>query len=275
MADDNAGKDQRLVIPRSDGGLKELGKVPDVLKRSASEEEEGASGFLDHLEELRWSLIKIIIGVFVAAAGALYFGEEIFAFVIQPLGDTELHVTAITGSFYSYLTVSLFAGLFLALPYVFYQLWAFVAPGLYKHEARMILPAVFFSTLLFLLGAAFCFYLVLPFAIQYLISFAGTVLTPIITVDSYLSFAGMMILAFGLGFNFPTIAFFLAKLGLVTARGLAKGRRIAIVVILFGAAIITPPDVFTQLLLGAPLYLLYEVSILVVRWSEPRSETPV
>lgn len=270
MSEDNRDRKKPLSIPRGGAELRELGEVPAELKRDYPGEEEGGNGFLDHLEELRWRLIKIIIGVFIAAAGALYFGEEIFAFVIRPLGDTELHVTAITGSFYSYITVSLFAGLFLVLPYVFYQLWAFVAPGLYRREARMILPAVFFSTILFLLGAAFCFYLVLPFAIQYLISFAGTVLTPIITVDSYLSFAGLMILAFGLGFNFPTIAYFLGKLGLVTARGLAKGRRIAVVAILFASAIITPPDIFTQLLLGAPLYLLYELSIVVVRWTESK-----
>ncbi|HSG98483.1 MAG TPA: twin-arginine translocase subunit TatC [candidate division Zixibacteria bacterium] len=225
---------------------------------------------MDHLEELRWRLIRIIVAVFVSAALALYFGEEIFRFAIRPLGDIQLHVTAITGSFYSYLTVSLFAGLFAVIPYVFYQLWGFVAPGLYKTERRAILPAVLASSVLFLLGAVFAFTLVIPFAIQYLVSFAGDVLTPIITVDSYLSFAGMMILSFGIGFNFPTVAFFLGKIGLVTADGLAKGRRLALVLIMIAAAILTPPDVFTQVLLGGPLYLLYELSIVLVRWTNPR-----
>lgn len=252
-------------VPRSS----ESGYGLGVGREDSEEPEGGGSGFLDHLEELRWRLIRIIVAVFIAAAVALYFGEEIFKFAVRPLGDIELHVTAITGSFYSYLTVSLFTGLFAVIPYVFYQLWSFIAPGLYKTERRAILPAVLASSVLFLLGAAFAFTLALPFSIQYLVSFAGDVLTPIITVDSYLSFAGMIVLAFGIGFNFPTLAFFLGKIGLVTAEGLAKGRRVALLLILVAAAIITPPDVFTQLMLGGPLYLLYELSIVLVRWTSP------
>lgn len=237
---------------------------------SDSDSADKGMGFLDHLEELRHRLIRIIFAVLLAAGGALFYGERIFRFIIRPLGDLELHVTAITGSFYSYMTVSLFAGLFAVMPYVFYQVWSFVAPGLYKTEARSILPVIFFSTALFFLGSAFCFEIVLPYAISYLVGFGEGLLTPIITVDSYLSFAGMMMLAFGFGFNFPTLAYLLAKIGLVTAAGLAGGRRIALVVILIFGAIITPPDVFTQLLLAGPLYLLFEVSILVVRMTEPR-----
>ncbi len=227
-------------------------------------------GFLDHIEELRWRLIKIIIAVIVCAGVGLIFGKDIFAFAVRPLGDLELHVTTITGSFYSYLTVSLFAGLFAAAPFVFYQLWAFVVPGLYKSESRVILPAIFFSTALFFLGGAFCFGIVLPYSIQYLVGFAEGTLTPIITIDSYLSFAGMMMIAFGSGFNFPVLAYFLAKLGLITSQTLASGRRIAIVLILIFSALITPPDIFTQILLGGPLYVLYEISIIVVRVTASR-----
>lgn len=230
-------------------------------------------GFLDHVEELRWRLIKIIVAVIVGAAIGLIFGKEIFAFAIRPLGDLQLHVTTVTGSFYAYLTVSLFAGVFAAAPYIFYQLWAFVVPGLYKSESHVILPAIFFSTGLFFLGGAFCFGIVLPYAIQYLVAFGEGTLTPIITVDSYLSFAGMMMIAFGTGFNFPVLAYFLAKLGLITAATLASGRRIAAIVILVLSALITPPDVFTQVLLGGPLYVLYEVSIIVVRLTTRRQNS--
>lgn len=225
----------------------------------------GEMGFLDHLEELRRRLIKMILGVLVGASAALVFGEEIFEFVIRPLGDLPLHVTTVTGSFYSYLTVSLFAGVFAVIPFLFYQFWSFVAPGLYRRESGTILPAIFFSTVLFLLGGAFCFEIVLPLAIEYLIGFGEGTLVPIITVNSYLSFAGMLILAFGLGFNFPVVAYFLAKLDLIRAETLSKGRRIAFVAILIFGAVLTPPDIFTQLLLAGPLYLLYEVSIIVVR----------
>lgn len=231
----------------------------------SDEESGGGMGFLDHLEELRRRLIKMILAVLVGASCALVFGEEIFQFVIRPLGDLPLHVTTVTGSFYAYLTVSLFAGVIAVIPYLFYQFWGFVAPGLYRRESKTILPAIFASTMLFLLGSGFCFEIVLPLAIEYLIGFGENTLVPIITVGSYISFAGMMIVAFGLGFNFPVVAYFLAKLGLITARTLSKGRRIGFVVILIFGAILTPPDIFTQMLLAGPLYLLYEVSIIVVR----------
>lgn len=232
---------------------------------SSGGDDKDSLGFLDHLEELRWRLLKIIIGVLVAAAVSLYFGEEIFAFVIKPLGDLQLHVTTITGSFYAYMVVSIFAGLFAIIPFVFYQLWAFIAPGLYKTEKIFILPAVIASSVLFGIGAWFCYQYILPFAITYLVSYGEGALTPIITVGSYLTFAGMMVLSFGLTFNLPVVSFFLAKMGILRSETLPKGRRVAVVLILICAAIITPPDVFTQVLVGAPMYVLYEISIIVVR----------
>jgi sec-independent protein translocase protein TatC len=235
---------------------------------------EDGLGFLEHLEELRWRLIKIIVGVVIAGGIALYFGQEIFEFAIVPLGDLELHVTSITGSFYAYIIVSLFAGIFAAAPFVFYQLWAFVAPGLYKNETRFILPAVFASSGLFALGSWFCYRYVLPFAIAYLVSFGEGALTPIITISSYLTFAGMMVLSFGAAFNMPVVSFFLAKMNLLRTDTLAKGRRVAVVAILVFAAIITPPDVFTQILIGGPMYVLFEVSIIVVRIVNHNKESP-
>ena len=219
----------------------------------------------DHLEELRKRIIWSLLAIALTGGVALYFGDEVFHFFIKPLGDIELHVTTITASFYSYVIVSALAGFFVSAPFVFYQMWRFVAPGLYVSEKRMLIPAITISTLLFLIGAGFCFKIILPYSITYLISYGEGLFTPIITVDSYLSFAGWMMIAFGAGFNMPVVAFFTAKMGLVTPEALAKGRRIAFVAILIFAAIITPPDVMTQLLLSAPLYLLYEISIVVVR----------
>lgn len=232
---------------------------------SEKQPEDSGMGLLDHLEELRIRLIKMIVAVLVCGSAGLYFGEEILRFIMLPLGETKLHVTEVTGSFYAYLTVSLFAGVIVALPYLFYQLWAFIAPGLYRREKLAILPAIIASTILFLIGAAFCYMVVLPYTMDYLIVFAGDLLTPIITIDSYLSFAGMMILAFGASFELPVLSYFLAKLGIVSGAGLAKGRRFAIVGILIAAGIITPPDVFSQVVLAGPIYLLYEISILVAR----------
>jgi sec-independent protein translocase protein TatC len=226
----------------------------------------GSMPFLDHLEELRRRLLKSIAAVVILALAAFYFSDELMTLIIKPLGDTKLHVTEVTGSFYAYLKVSLVAGIAAASPIVFYQLWAFVGPGLYQHEKARVLPLVIVSTILFLIGAAFCYLVVLPFSLQFLIGFSGDLLSPIITVGSYLTFSGMLMLAFGLGFEMPVVAYFLGRIGLVSPRFLAKGRRYAIVLILIAAGVLTPtPDVATQLLLAGPLYLLYEVSIIIVK----------
>ncbi len=221
--------------------------------------------FLDHLEELRWRLLKSTLSVIVMAGASFYFRNELFLWIIKPLGDIPLHFIEVTGSFYAHLKVSLITGVLAALPIVFYQVWMFLSPGLYGHERKIILPLVFTSTVLFLGGAAFCYFLTLPLALDFLIGFSGDLLSPMITVGSYISFAGMLLIAFGIGFELPVVAFFLGRVGLISASFLANGRRYAIVTILIAGAIITPPDVFTQVLLAGPVYLLYEISIIVVR----------
>lgn len=223
--------------------------------------------FLDHLEELRWRLIKSVAAVIVMALGAFYFSEELVTFMIQPLGeDIKLHVTEVTGAFYAYIKVALIFGIIASLPIVFYQIWGFIAPGLYREEKAMVLPLILMSTLLFAVGAGFCYLLVLPFALKFMIGFSGDLFSPIITVGSYISFSGMLMLAFGFGFEMPVVAYLLGKVGIVSSKFLGKGRRYAIVIILIAAAVLTPtPDVVTQLLLAVPLYLLYELSIVVVR----------
>ncbi len=221
--------------------------------------------FLEHLEELRKRVIRSALAVVVFAIIAFYFSDYLIAFLIAPLGGIKLHVTEVTGSFSAYMRVSIIAGILFALPVIFHQLWGFVSPGLYKKERSKVVPLVLISTVLFLVGCAFCYYLVLPFALKFLIEFSGGQFSPIITVGSYISFSGMLLLAFGLGFEIPVAAYLLGKMGVITAGFLSRGRRIAIVVILIVAAVLTPtPDVFTQLLLAIPLYILYEVSILIV-----------
>ncbi len=222
--------------------------------------------FLDHLEELRKRLLKALLAVIITTGIALYFAKDIMRWFILPLGDVKLNVTEVMGSFMAYFKLGLVVGIIASIPVIFYQLWAFVSPGLYPKEKRMVFPFVSFATILFLGGAAFCYVWVLPWSLQFLIGMAGDLFNPIITVNSYITFAGLMILAFGLCFEMPVLAYALGKIGVLSSSFLARGRRYAIVIILIVAAILTPtPDIFTQLLLAVPMYLLYEVSILVVK----------
>ncbi|MFQ5498235.1 MAG: twin-arginine translocase subunit TatC [Candidatus Zixiibacteriota bacterium] len=229
-------------------------------------------GFLDHLEELRHRLLKSVVAVVVMAFVAFAFKERLMEFVVLPFGDQKLHNMEVTGAFYAYLKVSLISGVVASLPIVFYQMWAFVSPGLYRRERLLFVPLVAFSTLLFVLGAGFCYLVVLPLALEFLTGFSGELLTNYITIGSYISFAGLLLLAFGFGFQMPIVAYFLARANLITAAFLAKGRRYAIIAILVAGAIITPPDVFTQVLLAIPLYILYEISIIVVRTVQAKTE---
>jgi sec-independent protein translocase protein TatC len=221
--------------------------------------------FLEHLEELRKRLIRCFIALIVTASASFYFRTRIFEFIMVPLGETKLYATEVTGSFTAFFKISLIAGIVVALPYIFWQLWSFISPGLYKKEKLLILPIVISSTVLFLLGGAFCYYVMLPLSLNFLIHFSDGLIEPIITVGSYISFVGMLILGFGAGFQLPIVAYVLGKIGIVSARGLNKARRYAIVILLFVAAFLTPtPDMFTMMVMFVPLYALYELSILIV-----------
>lgn len=241
---------------------------PKDLPEDFSEEQASflAMPFLDHLEELRKRLLKSLLAVIITTGIALYFSKDIMHWFITPLGDIKLNVTEVMGSFMAYFKLGLVVGIIGAIPIIFYQLWAFVAPGLYPKEKRMVFPFVSSATILFFAGASFCYVWVLPWSLQFLIGLSGELFTPIITINSYITFAGLMILAFGLCFEMPVLAYALGKIGLLSSAFLVRGRKIAIVAILIVAAILTPtPDIFTQLLLAVPMYLLYEVSIVVVR----------
>jgi sec-independent protein translocase protein TatC len=226
----------------------------------------GEMSFLDHIEELRRRLLKSIAAVGIMTVLAFIFSEKIFKYVTLPLGDIKLHFTEITGSFMAYFKISIYAGIVAASPIVLYQIWRFVAPGLYAKEKKAVFPLVFFSTILFLAGASFCFFVVLPYAIEFLVNYGGGELIPIITISSYITFAGMMMLGFGLSFELPVVGYVLGKTGIISHKTLSKGRPYAVVAILIVAAIITPtPDVVNQMLLAVPLYILFEVTILVMR----------
>lgn len=231
--------------------------------------------FLDHLEELRWRLLKSIAAVIVSAVVVYFFSDLVLSLLIKPYNDAieylqkpeaqKLIFLSPTGGFMVRLKLSVFMGIIISLPVIFYQIWQFVVPGLLSKERKYVPVVALFSTLCFLLGAAFCYLLVLRFGLRFLLDFETADLVATISINEYLSFVTMLILVFGLVFELPILSFFLTKLGLVTPAFLRHYRRHGIVAMVVLAAIITPPDVFTQLLLAGPLAILYEISIFVSR----------
>lgn len=219
--------------------------------------------FLDHLEELRRRLITCFASILILSIAGYFVSDYILNFITRPVD--EVYFMGVTEAFAVKIKISLFFGLFLSVPVIFWQMWQFIAPGLYQKEVMILVPVVAAMTFFFLAGAAFCFYIVMPVGIKFLLGFGTEKLKPLISIGKYVSFVGWMVAAFGAVFELPVVTFVLGKMGLVDARMLRKGRRYAVVGILLVAGIATPsPDVFSQLMLGVPLYSLYELSILVV-----------
>jgi len=173
------------------------------------------------------------------------------------------------GAFFVALKVSFFAGLLGALPFILYQIWLFVAPGLYDNEKKMVIPFVVGGSVMFFVGVLFAYYIVTPFGFQFLITFGSFLYTPFINIEDYVGFFTKIMMGFGLAFELPVFAYFLALLGLITDKTLIDFFKYAIIIIFMVAALLTPPDVLTQLLMAAPLVILYGVSILIVRAVNP------
>ena len=173
------------------------------------------------------------------------------------------------GAFFVALKVSFFAGLLMALPVILWQIWQFIAPGLYDNEKKMVLPFVIGGSVMFLVGVLFAYYIVTPFGFQFLITFGSFLYTPLINIEDYVGFFTKIMFGFGLAFELPVFAYFLALLGLVTDKTLINFFKYAVIIIFLVAALLTPPDVLTQLLMAAPLIMLYGVSILIVRYVNP------
>ena len=225
--------------------------------------EQKETGFLDHLEELRGRIIKSLIFIILTSIVAYFFSERLINFVSRPI--PELYFMSPTEAFATRIKLSLIAGIIVSVPVLFYHLWQFVVPGLFEREIKLVVPVVLASTLFFFIGAVFCFLFVLPLSIKFLLGFGTEKLKPMIKIGDYVSFVSYLILAFGAVFELPVIAYFLGKLGIITPQTLKRGRRYAIVGMLVLSSVITPPDLFSQLMLTGPLYFLYEVSIVVVR----------
>jgi sec-independent protein translocase protein TatC len=220
--------------------------------------------FTDHLDELRHRLIISVIGIGVGFAISYAFSQQILLLLQRPM-PTRLIFIAPTEAFFVNLKVALYAGLFLSIPLILFQIWKFVAPGLYEHERRYSYPFLIISTVLFLVGAAFAYLVILPVALHFLIAQGGELWQPNITLSNYLAFCMRLLLAAGLIFEFPVLMYFLTKVGVVTPEFLVKNRKYAVLVAFVLSAILTPPDVFSQILLAIPLFLLFEVSIFVAK----------
>lgn len=222
----------------------------------------------EHLEELRWRLLKSLGAVGVGFAVCYQFVEWLLDLLTTPLksldpAKIQIIGTGLTEAFFTKLKVAFIAGIFVGSPMILYQVWQFVAPGLYETEKRMVRPFVFFGTLFFVSGAAFCYRFVFPTAFGFFITeYQSVAIAPFLRISEYLSFSSRMLLAFGVVFELPVFTFFFARAGLVTHRQMIGWFRYAIVAIFVAAAILTPgPDVASQLLMAAPLLTLYVASI--------------
>jgi len=222
--------------------------------------EDAKLSLVSHLEELRSRIISSVIFVIVATCITYAFVGNILPFLVKPVG--RLVFIAPQEAFVANIKIALFGGIFISSPFVLFHIWRFISTALHKDEKKYI--AIFgpVSFLFFMIGAMFCYFVIIPISIKFLLGFATDFMTPSITVSKYISFIGSLTLVFGLVFELPLASLFLTKIGLVTPDFLAKRRKQAIVIIFVTAAIITPPDVITQCLMALPLLGLYEIGIL-------------
>ena len=246
-------------------------------QKTESEKEDGVQEtFLSHLFELRDRLIKSVGALLVVFLCLVYWAPEIFHLFSKPLLDAlpnggRMIVTDVTGSFFVPMKVTMLVAFLGALPFIMYQLWAFIAPGLYKHERQLVVPIVTSSYVLFVSGMAFAYFLVFPTVFQFMAHYNAPLGADMATdIDKYLSFAMTTFLAFGLTFEVPVVVVVLVKLGMVRIKKLKEIRPYVIVGAFVIAAVVTPPDILSQLLLAIPLCLLYELGILVARFYEPK-----
>ncbi len=224
-----------------------------------------ALSFLDHLDEFRSRAIKIALVAMLCCFCVYPFIDRVLAFIIKPVG--KIVFTSPAEGFIAHMTLTILCGILISIPFLFFQIWQFVAVGLKENEMKYIMLLAPISSLLFFLGGAFAYFIALPISIKFLLGFSTPSMLPMITIKSYLSFIGTLVLGLGIVFELPLVLFFLTKIGIATPAFLQQKRRYAVVLILVLCAIITPPDVITQLIMAAPLIILYEIGILVSRWT--------
>jgi len=243
-------------------------------------------GFISHITELRTRLIHSFIFLFVFFIFCYFFAEYLYGFLVEPYSqavkndsiERRLIFTALQETFLTYLRVAFFASFFVTSPFILIQIWKFIAPGLYDHEKIAIMPYLVITPILFFLGGALVYYLIMPLAIKFFLSFESAGLTTSLPiqleakVNEYLSLVMKLIFAFGLSFQLPVVLSLLARVGVVDSKFLKTRRKYVVVIIFTAAAILTPPDPITQIGLAIPLLILYELSIFSVRLIEKKSK---
>jgi sec-independent protein translocase protein TatC len=244
-----------------------------------ADDEQGSESFLSHLIELRDRLLRAIIALLVAFLALVPWSKDIYAWLAKPMlaqlpSGVAMIATEVTSPFFIPIKVTLLAAVVLALPVVLYQIWAFVAPGLYAHEKRLVAPLVMASTVLFLLGMAFTYFLVFPIVFGVMKTFTPEGVAWMPDIGAYFGFVVNMFLAFGITFEVPIAVILCAKVGIVTVAKLREIRPYVIVGAFVIAAVVTPPDVLSQLLLAVPLCLLYEVGIIIAAMMTRASGAP-
>ena len=233
-------------------------------------EGEGEASFISHLVELRERLLKAVAAVLLVLLALMPFANKLYGWLALPLirhlpqGGTMI-ATEVASPFLTPIKLAFFVALFLAMPVILYQLWAFVAPGLYRHEKRLAVPILFSAMVLFYVGCAFAYFLVLPAVFAFMTSVAPAGVAVMPDIGRYLDFVLVLFLAFGLCFEVPVVLIILVALGVVTPTQLAKSRSYAIVGAFVVAAVMTPPDVFSQMMLAIPMIVLYELGIFAAR----------
>jgi sec-independent protein translocase protein TatC len=223
--------------------------------------------FLDHLEELRWRIIKALISVAILTIAAFAISDYVLYWLLLPAEQVNvplsLQVLKIQAIFIIKLEIALIIGIILSIPVILYQIWAFVAPGLHDFEKKYIWPLIFFAMVSFLVGGAFAYFIIVPYTLDFFLGLAPANVANNIAIDFYFGFLLRLIVVFGIVFELPVLSVVLSKLGLISPAFLRKYRRHAIVLFFVFAAILTPPDPTTQVLLAIPLVLLYEVTIFI------------
>ena len=263
--------------------------IPAESAEDGSSDPEGTMSLREHLTELRTRLLRCVIAVFICFIAIFTVAPFIRGFMEKTLrhalpASGTIAFTDITEPFMVDMHLSFVLGIFAASPYIFYQVWAFIAPGLYDSERKHIVPVALCSALLFISGGLFCYFVVIPFTYKFFIGYGSAVATffgyesgaatPVITLANMYRYSLRLMFAFGVMFEMPLFSFFLTKLRIITAARLRAWRRYAILANFIIAALITPPDVLSQLLLAGPLILLYELSILVAGYAAPESGSP-
>ena len=251
-----------------------------------NDEKNNQSSFVEHLAELRSRLLRSLAFLFIFFILCYIFSENIYSFLVAPYADAvkddgnsrRMIFTALHETFITYLKVAFFASMFITSPIILTQIWKFIAPGLYKDEKKALLPYLVATPTLFLLGGMLVYYLIMPLAIKFFLSFETTSISTSLPiqleakVNEYLSLIMRLIFAFGISFQLPVLLSLLARVGFINSEYLKKRRKYVVVIIFAVAAILTPPDPITQIGLGIPLLILYELSILSVKFIEKKKE---